>query len=300
MSEVRFDERVAIVTGAGGGLGRSHALLLASRGAKVVVNDLGGSVDGSGAGTSAADLVVSEIREAGGEAIANYDGVETLEGAEKIVQTAIDTYGRVDILINNAGILRDVTFHKMAPAQWDSVMAVHLQGTMAMSRVAWPLMREAGYGRIVNTTSAAGLYGNFGQANYAAAKMGIVGLSKTLAQEGAKYNIKTNVISPVAKSRMTESILPPPVLDQLRPEFVSAVVAHLASEAVEESGEIFAVGGGYVARVAVVESKGARMSPEEGLSPEQVRANWAAITDLSEAIPYRNAMEAAGASLGKS
>ena len=297
MSDIRFDDRVAIVTGAGGGLGRSHAMLLASRGAKVVVNDLGGSVDGSGAGSAAADKVVDEIKAAGGEAVANYDSVNSEDGAANIVKTALDAFGRVDIIVNNAGILRDVTFHKLSKEQWDSVLSVHLEGTMLVTRAAWPVMREAGYGRIVNTTSAAGLYGNFGQANYAAAKLGIVGLSRTLAHEGAKYNIRTNVISPVAKSRMTEGILPPPVLDQLKPEYVSALVAYLASEEFESTGQVYAVGAGYVSRVAVVEGKGARLEPADAAAPEAVRSHWEAVSDLSEAKPYKNAMEAAGATL---
>ena len=201
MSEISFDGRVAIVTGAGGGLGRSHALFLASRGAKVVVNDLGGSVDGKGSDEAAAQKVVDEIAAAGGEAVASFDGVDTAEGGEKIVKTALDAFGKVDVVINNAGILRDVSFHKMTHDQWDAVMNVHLNGTYYVSKAAWNHMREAGYGRIVNTTSAAGLYGNFGQANYAAAKLGIVGLSKTLAQEGHKKGIRCNVIAPVARSR---------------------------------------------------------------------------------------------------
>jgi NAD(P)-dependent dehydrogenase (short-subunit alcohol dehydrogenase family) len=196
MSEIRFDDRVAIVTGAGGGLGRAHAVLLASRGAKIVVNDLGGAVDGSGSSARAADAVVEEIRAAGGEAVASHDAVDDPDGAGRIIDAALSSFGKLDIVINNAGILRDVSFLKMDDAAWESVIRVHLTGTMRVSKAAWPHLRKNEYGRVVNTTSAAGLYGNFGQANYSAAKMGIVGLTKTLAHEGAKYGITVNAIAP--------------------------------------------------------------------------------------------------------
>jgi len=296
MAEIRFDGRVAIVTGAGGGLGRSHSLLLAKRGAKVVVNDRGGSVDGSGQGQNAADKVVDEIKAAGGEAVANYDSVDTSEGAQRIVATAKNAFGKLDILINNAGILRDVSFAKMTDEDWDKVLKVHLYGTMNVSKAAWPLLREGNYGRIVNTTSAAGLYGNFGQANYSAAKLGIVGLTRTLAHEGQKYNIKSNAIAPVAKSRMTETILPPPVLEKLQPERVSPVVAFLCAENLEESGNVYAVGGGYVSRVAIVEGQGV-MFQGDTLSPEQVFERWKQVNDLGAARPFANAMEAAAAAM---
>jgi (3R)-3-hydroxyacyl-CoA dehydrogenase / 3a,7a,12a-trihydroxy-5b-cholest-24-enoyl-CoA hydratase / enoyl-CoA hydratase 2 len=297
MAEIRFDNRVAIVTGAGGGLGRSHALLLASRGAKVVVNDLGGGVDGSGKSSSAADKVVEEIKAAGGQAVANYDGVDTLEGANKIVATAKEAFGKLDIVINNAGILRDVSFVKMTEEDWNKVMQVHLSGSMFVSKAAWPLLREGNYGRVINTTSAAGLYGNFGQVNYSSAKLGIVGLTKTLGHEGAKYNIKCNVIAPIAKSRMTETIMPPDVLAKLLPEYVSPLVAYLASEGCEETGQIYAVGGGYFSRVAVVEGEGVYIDPAKGVSPEQVAERWKQIGDLAKAKPYAAAMEAAGAAM---
>ena len=291
MNEIRFDDRVAIVTGAGGGLGRAHALLLASRGAKVVVNDLGGAVDGSGASARAADAVVEEIRAAGGEAAASHDAVDDPEGAERIVGAAIEAFGKLDIVINNAGILRDVSFLKMDDEAWDSVIRVHLYGTMRVSKAAWPHLRKNEYGRVVNTTSAAGLYGNFGQANYSAAKMGIVGLTKTLAHEGAKYGIKVNAIAPVAKSRMTETILPPPVLEKIKPEAVAPLVAYLSSDQCTDTAQVYAVGGGYVARVAVVEGEGVRLG--DGLSPEQIAESWEAISDLRAARPIENAMEAA-------
>jgi NAD(P)-dependent dehydrogenase (short-subunit alcohol dehydrogenase family) len=295
MADIRFDNRVAIVTGAGGGLGRSHALLLASRGAKVVVNDLGGSMDGSGNSTKAADAVVDAIKAAGGEAVASYDGVDTAEGAAKIVATAKEAFGKLDIVINNAGILRDVSFKKMSQDDWDKVLQVHLTGTMNVSKAAWDLLRENNFGRIVNTTSAAGLYGNFGQANYSAAKMGIVGFSKTLGHEGAKYNIRCNVIAPVAKSRMTETIMPPEILEKLKPEFVSPLVAYLCSELCNDNGQVYAVGGGYMARVAVVEAPGVVL--RDDITPDAVAEQWAKINDLTDAKPYQNAMEAAGVAM---
>jgi NAD(P)-dependent dehydrogenase (short-subunit alcohol dehydrogenase family) len=297
MADIRFDNRVAIVTGSGGGLGRSHALLLASRGAKVVVNDLGGSMDGSGSSSKAADKVVDEIKAAGGQAVASYDGVDTMQGAQKIVATAKEAFGKLDIVINNAGILRDVSFMKMTEDDWDKVLRVHLYGSMYVTKAAWPLLRENNYGRVVFTTSAAGLYGNFGQANYSSAKLGIVGLAKTLAQEGAKYDIKSNVIAPVAKSRMTETIMPPAMLDKLLPEYVSPLVAYLSSDGLAETAQIYAVGGGYVSRVAVVEGAGVTLDIKQGMSPEAVAAKWTEINDLSEAKPFANAMEAAGAAM---
>jgi (3R)-3-hydroxyacyl-CoA dehydrogenase / 3a,7a,12a-trihydroxy-5b-cholest-24-enoyl-CoA hydratase / enoyl-CoA hydratase 2 len=294
MAEIRFDNRVAIVTGAGGGLGRSHALLLASRGAKVVVNDLGGSVDGSGKSSNAADKVVDEIKAAGGQAVANYDGVDTMEGAQKIVATAKEAFGKLDIVINNAGILRDVSFVKMTEDDWNKVIQVHLSGSMFVTKAAWGLLRDNNFGRVVFTTSAAGLYGNFGQTNYSSAKLGIVGLTKTLSHEGAKYNIKCNVIAPIAKSRMTETIMPPDVLAKLLPEYVSPLVAYLSSEGLEESAQIYAVGGGYFSRVAIVEAEGTYIDPSKGVTAEQIAERWKQINDLSKARPYNNAMEAAG------
>jgi NAD(P)-dependent dehydrogenase (short-subunit alcohol dehydrogenase family) len=206
---LRFDNKVVIVTGAGNGLGKIYALFFASRGAKVVVNDLGTSHTGSGASEGAAQLVVNEIKAAGGQAVANTDSVEF---GEKIVKTAMDTYGRVDVIINNAGILRDVSMVKMTDLDWDLIMKVHLKGTYSVTKAAWNIMRKQGFGRIINTSSASGLYGSFGQANYAAAKLGIHGFTMTLAREGDKNNIKTNTIAPVAASRMTETVLPPSVI----------------------------------------------------------------------------------------
>ena len=289
MSEVRFDGRVAIVTGAGGGLGRSHALLLASRGAKIVVNDLGGSRDGSGSGAhNMADVVVDEIKAAGGEAVANYDGVDTLQGGENIVKTAMDAFGTVDICIANAGILRDRAFHNITEEDWDKIFAVHVKGSFNVIQPAFRIMRQNNYGRIIVTTSNAGLYGNFGQANYSAAKTAVIGFASTLELEGAKYNIKANVIAPVAASRLTEDVMPPAALAMLKPELVSPVVAYLCSEECAVSGNILTAGGGYVGRAAIVESKGAVL-PD--MSIEAVRDSFAKITDMSGAEEFTNAFD---------
>ena len=270
-----FDGKVAIITGAGGGLGRSHALELARRGAYVVVNDLGGSVDGVGGDDAAAQKVVDEIKAAGGEAVPNYESVATPEGGKAIVQTALDTWGKVDIVINNAGILRDTSFAKMAPEQLEPVLDVHLKGAFYVTQPAFVHMKEQGYGRIVNTSSGAGIFGNFGQTNYGAAKMGLVGLANVLAVEGAKYNIKANVIAPVAATRMTEDILGP-LLDKLGPEYITPVALYLAHESCEVTGEIYSCGGGHVARAFIGVTKG-YTDPE--LSVESIAENLAQIRD---------------------
>ncbi|HEX8802887.1 MAG TPA: SDR family oxidoreductase [Acidimicrobiales bacterium] len=267
MADLGFDGKVAIVTGAGGGLGRAHVLELARRGALVVVNDLGGSVDGTGSGTTAAQAVVDEVKAAGGEAVANYDSVATPEGGRAIVQTALDAFGRIDIVVNNAGILRDASFKNMDADHVEPVLDVHLKGAFFVTRPAWEHMRAQGYGRIVNTSSGAGVFGNFGQTNYGAAKMGLVGLTRVLAVEGAKYGIKANAIAPVAKTRMTEDILGP-AADKLLPEYVTPVVAFLAHEACPVSGEIYTVGGGRVARVFIGVTPGIA---DPGLTVEAVR-----------------------------
>ncbi|MBI2912493.1 MAG: SDR family oxidoreductase [Chloroflexi bacterium] len=286
MSEVRFDGRVAIVTGAGGGLGRAHALLLASRGAKVVVNDLGGARDGTGAGTAMADQVVNEIVGGGGEAAPDYHGVDTAEGGEAIVKTALDAYGKLDILINNAGILRDRAYHNLTVEDWDRVLAVHLKGAYCVTQPAFRVMRQNAYGRIVFTTSAAGLYGNFGQTNYGAAKMALVGMMNTLKLEGQKYNILANTIAPLAASRLTADIFPPPILEKLKPELVSPMVAYLCSEECQESGSILAAGAGYFSRAAMVEGKGVLLEHDGPISIEQVRDNLARIRDMSGAEEF--------------
>jgi NAD(P)-dependent dehydrogenase (short-subunit alcohol dehydrogenase family) len=275
MADLGFDGKVAIITGAGGGLGRSHALDLARRGALVVVNDLGGSTDGTGSSESAAQKVVDEITAAGGEAVASYDSVATPEGGANIVKAAVDTFGRVDIIINNAGILRDTSFKNMTPDQLNPVLDVHLRGAFYVTQPAWQIMRDQGYGRIVNTSSAAGIFGNFGQANYGAAKMGLVGLTRVLAVEGAKNNIKVNAIAPVAKTRMTEELFGE-AMDKLSPELITPIVTYLTHEDCPVSGEVYSVGGGRVARVFVGVTPG-YVDPE--LTAESVRDHFAEIRD---------------------
>lgn len=277
MSNLGFDGKVAIITGAGGGLGRQHALLMASRGALIVVNDLGGAVDGTGASTTAAQLVVDEIKAAGGEAVADTNSVATPDGGEAIVQTAIDAYGRVDIVVNNAGILRDKAFHNMEPDLINPVLDVHLKGAFYVTKPAFIRMREQGYGRIISTSSAAGIFGNFGQTNYGAAKMGLVGFTRVLAVEGARNGIKANAIAPLALTRMTENILGG-LKDKLDPGLVSPLVTFLAHENCPVSGQVFSVGGGRVAHVFIGETKGFH-SPT--LSPEDIESNWSTITDQS-------------------
>jgi NAD(P)-dependent dehydrogenase (short-subunit alcohol dehydrogenase family) len=275
MADLGFDGKVAIITGAGGGLGRSHALELAKRGALVVVNDLGGSSDGVGHSETAAQKVVDEIKAAGGEAVANYDSVATPEGGANIVKTAVDTFGTVHIIINNAGILRDTSFKNMTPDQLNPVLDVHLRGAFFVTQPAWQIMRDQNYGRIINTSSGAGIFGNFGQTNYGAAKMGLVGFTRVLSVEGGKNNIKANAIAPVALTRMTEDILGP-LADKLGPEFITPLVTYLAHEECEVSGEVYTVGGGHVGRVFIGVTPGFT-DPE--LSAESVRDNLATIRD---------------------
>jgi NAD(P)-dependent dehydrogenase (short-subunit alcohol dehydrogenase family) len=274
-------DRVVVVTGAGGGLGREYALTLAREGASVVVNDLGGARDGTGAGHNMADHVVAEIKEAGGRAVANYDSVAEPEGGANIIKTALDEFGAVHGVVSNAGILRDGTFHKMTFENWDAVLKVHLYGAYNVIRAAWPHFREQGFGRVVQATSTSGLFGNFGQANYGAAKLGLVGLINTLALEGAKYNIHANAVAPIAATRMTEDILAKEVLEKLTPEYVAPVVAYLITEECADNGSVFIVGGGKVQRVALFENQGANF--DKPPSVEDVAAHWAEITDLSAA-----------------
>ncbi len=269
-AELGFDGKVAIVSGAGGGLGRQHALLLASRGALVVVNDLGGALDGSGSDVGAAQKVVNEVKSLGGEAVADTNSVATPEGGAAIVKTAVDNFGRVDIVINNAGILRDKSFHNMSPELMNPVFDVHLKGAFHVTQPAFVLMREQGYGRIISTSSAAGIFGNFGQTNYGAAKMGLVGFTRVLAVEGAKYNIKANAIAPLALTRMTESMFGN-IGEKLAPDFIAPVVAYLAHEECPVSGEVYSVGGGRVARVFIAETQGYFNGK---LSIEDVRDNF--------------------------
>lgn len=275
-----FKGRVAVITGAGNGLGRSHARLFGSLGASVVVNDLGGSGDGRGSDATVADQVVAEIKSAGGEAVANPDSV--LDGA-KIIQCALDEFGRVDIVVNNAGILRDKSFHKMSDEDWDLVYDVHLRGAFKVSRAAFPHMREQGYGRFVMTTSAAGIYGNFGQANYSACKLALHGLSQTLAIEGKNRGIQSNTIAPLAASRMMATVMDEKAMDRLKPEAVSPLVALLCHESCETTGGLFEVGAGWISRVRWERSAGAHFPPS-GFSIDDVAAQWERINDFSDAM----------------
>ena len=288
MADIRFDGKVAIVTGAGGGLGRQHALELARRGAKLVINDLGAALDGSGGSSAAADQVVAEIKAAGGEAIADGGSVSDDAGAANLVKRAVDSFGRLDILIANAGILRDKSFGKMALADFEAVLQVHLMGTVKPLLAAWPIMREQKYGRVVVTTSSTGLYGNFGQANYGAAKLSLVGLMNTLRIEGERDNIRVNAISPVAATRMTENVLPPPIAERLKPEYVTPGVVYLASEEAP-NGVILTAAAGAFALAKIYETEGVYLGDQ--LSAEAVRDNWGKITDPTGEQSYTGGQE---------
>lgn len=281
-----LEDRVIVVTGAGGGLGRAYAQFLAANGALVVVNDLGGARDGSGAGTSMADNVVEEIRAAGGRAVANYSSVASDEGAAEIVDTALTEFGAVHGIVSNAGILRDGAFHKMTPENWDSVIKVHLYGGYNVIRAAWPHMRRQEFGRIVVATSTSGLYGNFGQANYGAAKAGLVGLINTLAIEGAKYGITANAVAPLAATRMTADVAPQEVLDKLDPRLVAPAVGHLMSASNTDTGSVFVVGGGLVQRVALFQNDGVTFTEVPTL--DEIADKWPEISDMTSAKPGVN------------
>ncbi|OYU70869.1 MAG: 3-oxoacyl-ACP reductase [Alphaproteobacteria bacterium PA2] len=292
MADIRFDGKVAIVTGAGGGLGRQHALELARRGAKVVVNDLGGSVDGSGGNSAAADAVVAEIKAFGGEAMANGSSVADDAGVALMVKQVMDTWGRIDILVANAGILRDKSFSKMEIADFELVMNVHLMGTVKPAKAVWEIMKAQNYGRIIVTTSSSGLYGNFGQSNYGAAKMALIGFMNTIKLEGQKNNIHINAISPVAATRMTENLMPPEILAKLNPEYVTPGVVFLASEEAP-TGAILTAGGGSFALSRIYETEGVYLG-EGGLSVEEVRDNWSKITDAEGQAAYFSGGEQGG------
>ena len=293
MSKIDFAGRVAIVTGAGAGLGRTYALELASRGAKVVVNDLGGARDGTGASDAAASQVAEEIKAAGGDATPNFDNVATVEGGDNIVKTAVDTYGKVDILVNNAGILRDKSFLKMDEAMWDAVVAVHLKGAYCVTKPAMILMKEQGYGRIVMTSSTSGMLGNFGQSNYGAAKMGLAGLANVLKKEGAKYNIKVNVIVPNAMTRMTEDILPAGMADTFKVENITPAVVYLCSEDCQDTGAyIVATGiptGTLYCRSQILTGPGQKF--EECPTVEQLAEKWNNVMNLDGARFMEEASE---------
>ncbi|EXJ69840.1 peroxisomal hydratase-dehydrogenase-epimerase [Cladophialophora psammophila CBS 110553] len=277
---LRFDGQTVVVTGAGAGIGKEYALFFASRGANVVVNDLGGSIKGEGASSKTADLVVNEIKAAGGKAVANYDNV--LNG-ERIIQTAIDAFGRIDVLINNAGILRDISFKNMTDTDWDLITDVHVTGPYKTTRAAWPYFRKQKYGRVINTSSSAGLFGNFGQCNYAAAKMSQVAYTKTLAREGAKYNILCNVIAPMAASRLTATVLPPEAMQQLKPEWIVPLVAVLVHPSNRESGSVFEVGAGHMAKLRWERSDGLLLKPDRSYTPGTILKAWSKVNDFSRA-----------------
>ena len=291
MNEIRFDNKVAVITGAGNGLGKSHALFLASRGAKVVVNDLGGTVAGTGGSSAVADAVVGEIKAAGGEAVANYDSVATEEGGKKIIQTALEAFGTVDIVINNAGNVRDKSFAKMDLDDFRSLIDVHLMGAVYCTHAAWPTMKEKGFGRIVMTSSAAGLYGNHGHTNYGTAKMALIGLMNSLKEEGQRHNITVNAIAPMALTRMSESAVMPKVAPLMKPEFVTAAVAWLCAPDNTDTGHIIQAGAGYYSKIEVREAAGVLFDTETVPKPEQVRDRYTEISDMGEAAPYVNASD---------
>ncbi len=286
-----LEGRVAIVTGGGGALGRSHSLTLSSLGAKVVVNDLGGSLKGEGADKTSAQKVVDEIKGKGGEAVANYDTISTADGAAAVVKSAIDAFGKIDIVINNAGFLRDVSFTKMTDDDWLSIIGVHLTGAYYVTKAAWPRMKDQNYGRVIMTASAAGIYGNFGQANYSAAKMGLIGFGQTLAHEGKKNNINVNIIAPIARSRLTETVMPAPMLENLKPEFVSPLVAYLCSEESKETGGTFEVGGGYFTKIAWYRSPGVGLKVTEPINYDTIKENFPKIVDFTNAKICRTIQE---------
>ena len=289
MTDVRFDDRVVVITGAGNGLGRTYALEMGKRVAKVVVNDLGGSAFGDGADQAAADVVVDEIKAGGGQAVANYDSVTD---GEKIVQTAMDSFGKIDVVINNAGILRDKTFHKMEERDWDLIYDVHVRGAFKVSHAAWPYMRDQNYGRMIFTASAAGIYGNFGQTNYSMAKLGLHGMSQTLALEGRSKNIMVNTIAPIAGSRLTETVMPQQLVDALKPEFIMPLVVKLCDENSQETGGLYEVGAGFIGKVRWERSKGHSFSVSQGFNAEDVNDAWDEIVDFADADHPSNIAEA--------
>src|SRR6201992_1186346 len=285
---IRYDNKVVIVTGAGGGLGRAHALDFALRGAKVVVNDLGGAVDGTGGNSAAAEGVVKEITDAGGQAIANGASVTDDAGVAHLIQTTMDKWGRIDVIIANAGILRDKSFSKMELKDFDAVMQVHVMGTVKPVKAAWEIMKKQQYGRIVVTTSSTGLYGNFGQTNYGTAKLGLVGFMNSLKLEGAKDNIKVNAICPVAATRMTENLMPPQMLEMLKPEYVTPAVVYLASEDAP-TGFLITAAAGVFAAAQIVETDGVNLG--HTATADDVAANIARITDFTGAKHYNQGGE---------
>ncbi|HMO95813.1 MAG TPA: SDR family oxidoreductase [Tepidiformaceae bacterium] len=282
---ISFEGQVALVTGAGAGLGKAYAMDLAKRGAKVVVNDLGGDPHGTGADAAPARQVCDEIIAAGGQAVPNFDSVSSYDGAFNMVKTALDNYGRLDIVICNAGILRDVAFHNMSEEDWDKVFAVHIKGSYTVLRHAWPIFRQQAYGRVVLTTSSSGIYGQFGQANYAAAKTAMLGLMNVLKQEGAKYNVNVNTVAPVAGTRLTQTVMPQEMVDRLKPELVAPAVVYMVSQECQDSGLIIEAGAGNFNRAAIVKGPGVQPGMGEFKDAEWCQENWDKITSLEGAEP---------------
>lgn len=295
MTDIDFNGDVAVVTGAGQGIGRMYALELARRGARVVVNDLGVDRDGSGRDRSAADAVVAEIIAAGGQAVANHDTVATMAGGKHIVETAMDAFGRIDILINNAGILRDKSFGKMSEEEWDLVIGVHLKGAFCVTQPAVNAMKENNYGRIIFTASASGLYGNFGQTNYGAAKLGLVGIMNTLKHEVSRYDILVNTVAPTAYSRMTADLFPPEYEEKMKPQFNVPLVLYLCTRENTATGHIYSMGAGWYGRTAIVSGDGCRIgNAERPISMEEVRDQFDAISGLDNPTPHESALDLFG------
>ena len=293
MNEIRYDGRVALITGAAGGLGRSHAHALARRGCTLVLNDVGGGPAGEGADRAPVELLAEEIRELGARCIASADDIATPDGGRAAVAGAIDAFGRLDVVINNAGILRDAAFHKMSDEDWERIFAVHVRGAFNVTRAAWGHMRAARYGRVLMTTSGAGLWGNFGQTNYSAAKLAQIGMMNTLKLEGAKYGIHVNAIGPVARSRLTEAVMPEDLLEKLAPQPVSELVAWLCSEPCEENGAIYECGGGWYARTWLVQHAGAFCAPD-AVTAERLRDDvLPKLADHAAAVPLGGSQDAA-------
>ena len=279
---IKFDDKVVIVTGAGGGLGKSHALEFARRGAKVVVNDLGGSVDGTGGASDAANAVVEEIKAEGGEAIANGASVADQSGVQNMVDEVMSKWGRIDVLVNNAGILRDKSFHKISLEEFNAVMDVHFQGSVYTSHAVYPIMREQNFGRIIFTSSSGGLSGNFGQANYGAAKMAMIGLMNCLKIEGQKYNVHSSAVAPVALSRMTENLFPEGIGERFLPEYVTPAVIYLASDDAP-NGAIIGAGAGVFTQFRIFETMGLALGTEDDMTPENIAAGWSSVADMDDA-----------------
>ncbi len=289
MKPITFENKVAVVTGAGEGIGRQYALDLAKRGANVVVNDIGNHPD---IGRPTADMVAEEIEKAGGKAVPNHDSVSTMQGGKAIINTAMKYFGKVDVLINNAGIIRDRTFMKMTEQEWDQVIAVHLKGAFCVTQPAVKIMKENNYGRIVFTASSSGMYGNFGQSNYGAAKMGVIGIMNTLKLETAKYNIKINTVAPNASTGMTAGVFPEKVARRIKPEFNTPIVTYLCSEENRESGMIFTMSAGWFARSAMVSGKGICIGDtKRDITAEEIRENFGSIKNIDHALPYEQCSE---------